>query len=127
MSAPATRLLLVLFRAFFWSDCVRLLVVPDDFLAKMGFVPPPPPPPWGFNKDGNSTAEIEERVMRYALSSALCSLLSAGRDSDASAHAALSNRRQLIPISDLPTTMMCKCWAYFIAEHQDTGTEDTYR
>ena len=35
-----------------------------DFLAKMGFVPPPPPPPWGFNKDGNSTAEIEERVMR---------------------------------------------------------------
>ena len=79
MSAPATRLLLVLFRAFFWSDCVRLLVVPDDFLAKMGFVPPPPPPPWGFNKDGNSTAEIEERVMRYALSSALCSLLSALR------------------------------------------------
>lgn len=37
-----------------------------DFLAKMGFVPPPPPPPWGFNKDGNSTAEIEERVMRCA-------------------------------------------------------------
>lgn len=35
-----------------------------DFLAKMGFVPPPPPPPWGFNKDGNSTAEIDERVMR---------------------------------------------------------------
>ena len=49
-----------------------------DFLAKMGFVPPPPPPPWGFNKEGDSTAEIEERVMR-----------------------------QLIPIADLPTTMMC--------------------
>jgi hypothetical protein len=41
-----------------------------DFLAKMGFVPPPPPPPWGFNKDGNSTSEIEERVMRCVTAAA---------------------------------------------------------
>ena len=44
-----------------------------DFLAKMGFVPPPPPPPWGFNKDGNSTAEIDERVMRCVIAALLYS------------------------------------------------------
>jgi hypothetical protein len=51
---------------------------PARAVAEMGFVPPPPPPPWGFNKANGSLDEIEERVLR-----------------------------QLIPIADLPATMLC--------------------
>lgn len=76
-----------------------------DFLAKMGFVPPPPPPPWGFNKDGNSTAEIDERVMRCAISHLTCAVDQSYPLMQQRGHASL--RRQLIPIMDLPTTMMC--------------------
>ena len=78
-----------------------------DFLAKMGFVPPPPPPPWGFNKDGKDTSEIEERVMRCVILHSTVDDCCVARTCT-SALLRASLRRQLIPISDLPTTMMCE-------------------